>query len=652
MSLSLVYRAARPLLLASAALRVSLAAPQARHASLSAIHRGLARSEMARPQGARFARASGTSDDGQRMTYAERQKARAQLAAERPTYKIRKGKKDITDHPDEAKSPSRRARFYDPDSSFGKKSLVYQMKTGKFRDELAAMDAKDTSRSSDSPFQRTGPRRDLRPPTRRAERRATRGRGSRRDKETMDAEDVIAELSRPEGSSGEVRPSRDARGPPLRERETGRGSFGRDSPKYGDAPRRDFASRDRDAAPRDFARRDRDTPRRDFAPRDSEVPRRDFTLRDRDAPRRDFAPRDRDDRRRDRDAPRKDEESYKSRIDREPLSIPYTTAASQFLYGKSVVEAALRSSRRQMYKLYVYGGANRQTDSNDDALIKALARKRGVRTEVVDEDGLRLLDKLSGDRPHNGFVLEASPLPQAPLAALGPLADDYASKPGYPITLGHQSAEEAAINGTPSFIPSPSATHKPLVVILDRILDPGNLGAILRTVSFLGATAVGVTRKGSATLTPVALKASAGAAESLTLFSIASLPEFLNASRDNGWAVYAAVAGEETAATTRQRRCVSLRDVEDTNPLLRQPCVLLVGNEGEGLDRLTVKKADYEVNIPNLSPPGTGVDSLNVSVAAGLLCSAFLRGMAKEREGLLSVGDGGEGGEELETPMW
>lgn len=657
MTLSLVYRAARPSVLANPTLRVSLTTLSTRHASLSAIHRGLVRSEKARPQGARSGRITNLSEGAKRLNYAERRKVREQLAAERPDFKIRKGKKDITEYPDEAKAQSRRARFYDPDSSFGKKSLVYKLKTGQLGDAFKT-GARDSSKPADSVFQRTSSRPDLRPVPRRTARKMARTRSSR-GVEDQDAADVIAELSRPAGSSSPSRVSTQ-RAAPRHEQDAPRkdsGSFHRDVPRRDrDADSKDRGGPRRD---RDFAARDQDAPRRDpnsaFRGRDDlgrNTLLRDALRRDRDAPRRD----------RDREAPRADKfsareqtsaDASKPRKNRDPISIPYTTAASQFLYGKSVVEAALRSSRRQLYKLYIYGGANRQSSTNDDALLTTLAKRKNIPVAVLsDADGLRLMDKLSASRPHNGFVLEASPLPQPPLAALGPLAppDTYPTNPGYPVVLAHQSAEEAAVNGTPSFVPAPTPSHKPLVVVLDQILDPGNLGAILRTVSFLGATAVGITRKGTATLTPVALKASAGASETLTLFSVPNLPAFLNESRANGWSVYAAVAAPRGGAV-KQRRHVSVRDVEETDPLRREPCVLVVGNEGEGLDRLTVKKADYEVNIPNLSAVGRvgGVDSLNVSVAVGLLCSAFLRGVGKEMEGgggLGGVGEegGGEGG--------
>ena len=405
MTLSLVYRAARPSILASSTLRVSLTTLSTRHASLSAIHKGLVRSEKARPQGARHGRITNLCEGAKPLNYAERRKAREQLAAERPTFKIHKGKKDITEYPDEARPQSRRARFYDPDSSFGKKSLVYQLKAGQLGDKFKT-GARDNSTSADSVFQRTSSRPDLRPVPRRTARKMARTRDSRRD-EDEGAADLIAALSRSAGSSR----LSSRRAAPRQER---------------DAPRRDrnFSHRDAPRRERYADTQDREGPRsdRDFASRGGDAPRRDpnSAFRGRDALRRDrdtfrsdrgVAPRDRDAPRRDRDAAPRDRgafraekpfthetsaDAFKPKKTREPVSIPYTTAASQFLYGKSVVEAALRSTRRQLYKLYIYGGANRQSSTNDDALITTLAKRKNIPTTVLtDADGLRLMDKLS-----------------------------------------------------------------------------------------------------------------------------------------------------------------------------------------------------------------------------------------------------------------
>ena len=84
-----------------------------------------------------------------------------------------------------------------------------------------------------------------------------------------------------------------------------------------------------------------------------------------------------------------------------PASIPYTTPASKFLYGTSVVLAALKSSRRKLYKAYVYCGEDREATSQNTA-VRKLALSRGV--QVVNVEGplwARFLDKMSAGRPHN-----------------------------------------------------------------------------------------------------------------------------------------------------------------------------------------------------------------------------------------------------------
>lgn len=82
------------------------------------------------------------------------------------------------------------------------------------------------------------------------------------------------------------------------------------------------------------------------------------------------------------------------------LAIPYTTPASEFLYGTSVVSAALKSRRRKLYKLYIYSGENREAHDQDLSLRK-MALAAGVQVTQVQGDGLRLMDKMSTGRPHN-----------------------------------------------------------------------------------------------------------------------------------------------------------------------------------------------------------------------------------------------------------
>jgi len=315
--------------------------------------------------------------------------------------------------------------------------------------------------------------------------------------------------------------------------------------------------------------------------------------------------------------------SFKTK-DQIPLSIPYTTTASEFLYGTSVVEAALTSRRipsRQFYKLYIFRGENGE-QANRDSKLENLARKAGVRVERVNREWLPILDKMSEGRPHNGYILEASPLPRHPVTSL----QEFTWKDGQPglkVVLDHQSREEAAINGTSDFVKiSPLASSRnPFVLLLDSIVDPQNLGGIIRTASFLGVSAVAISTRNSASFTPVVLKASAGASENITIFSVNKPAGFIADSQKAGWKIYAAVAPgnrDPNMPTT-----LSTNRLEHQDPLSTHPCILMLGNEGEGLRSKLVHKADFGVTIRG-SPYRYSVDSLNVNVAAGILCSSFV----------------------------
>ena len=309
----------------------------------------------------------------------------------------------------------------------------------------------------------------------------------------------------------------------------------------------------------------------------------------------------------------------------EVLSIPYTTPASEFLYGTSVVAAALRSGRRQLYKLYVYKSSDNPDSkkSGRDARQQTLfrdAQRAGVRIVNVKADGVRLMDKMSHGRPHNGLILEASPLPKVPILGL---ESTEQADPTFSVTLGYQSQEEVKVNGTSSTVENLGAGQRyPLVVMLDGVLDPGNLGAVVRSAYFLGVDAIAISTH-SAPFTPVTLKASAGAAENMPLLSIKEPAQFVDNSRENGWRVFAAVAPNEDSYGSKRRKALSASDLG--NALLESPCILMMGSEGEGIRRTLQKKADVEVGIEGGRIGEGGVDSLNLSVAAAILCDGFLR---------------------------
>jgi 21S rRNA (GM2251-2'-O)-methyltransferase len=316
---------------------------------------------------------------------------------------------------------------------------------------------------------------------------------------------------------------------------------------------------------------------------------------------------------------------------RSPLSITYTTPASEFLYGTSVVEAALRSTRiprRQHYKFYICAGENRE-NTKKDAEMERLARNKQVEVIKMSGDGLRLMDKMSSGRPHNGYILEASPLPRLPITSMGELTTKD-NQFGFEVGVESQSKEEAAVNGTSNFvrIPTPKGGRKPMVLLLDSIVDPGNLGGIIRTASFLGVSAVAISAQGGANFSPVVLKASAGASENLPIFTVNNPTGFARDSKQAGWKVYAAVAPRSCTDSFKPVSSMSTEDLLD--PLAEDPCILMVGGEGDGLPKFLRSKADVEIHIPSRGGNHI-VDSLNVNVATGILCNAFLSKSKVER---------------------
>lgn len=150
------------------------------------------------------------------------------------------------------------------------------------------------------------------------------------------------------------------------------------------------------------------------------------------------------------------------------------------------------------------------------------------------------------------------------------------------------------------------AAAKPLLLILDGVQDPHNLGACLRSAAAAGATAVIVPKDRAATLTPTARKVAAGGAERVPLVRVTNLARCMKDLQDAGiWIV--GLAGEAEA---------SLYSID-----LKGPMAIAMGGEGEGLRRLTREHCDYLAKIPMAS----GMESLNVSVAAGISLFEALR---------------------------
>jgi 21S rRNA (GM2251-2'-O)-methyltransferase len=304
-----------------------------------------------------------------------------------------------------------------------------------------------------------------------------------------------------------------------------------------------------------------------------------------------------------------------------PLSVPRSVAASEFIYGTSAVKAAIQAGSRKLYKLYVYGGVDGTEERDGDREIIRIANEYGLPVKRVGGDWLRVLDKMAQGRPHNGYVMEASQLPIMPIEALNAVVETGDS---FSVTPGHQSTEEIEVNGTSTEVKATTPHRQPFVLMLDNILDPGNVGAIIRSAAFFGVDAIVLINHSIAPFSPVTLKAASGAAEYMRYFRVKSDFDFVKKSQSNGWAFYAGVAPGSASARRPGSKISSMKEVGEA---LDSPCVLVLGGEGEGLRPRLQKAIDHLVGIDGAkgSDIQNGLDSLNVSVAAALMIQAFVK---------------------------
>ena len=230
----------------------------------------------------------------------------------------------------------------------------------------------------------------------------------------------------------------------------------------------------------------------------------------------------------------------------------------QVLAGFHSVTARLRHAPESIDVLYV-DGARR-----DGRMQQLLDRAGAAGVRVTVSDGERL-QRLAAGSTHQGVVALCREV------ALARSLDDVL----------------AAVDA------------RTVLLLLDGVTDPRNLGACMRTAEAAGAQAVIVPRDRSASLTPVVAAAAAGAAETLPLIAVTNLSRAMEEIRQAGvWIVGA--AGEAERA---------LYEIDLTGPL-----AWALGAEGQGLRRLTREKCDWLVRIPLLGHTA----SLNVSVAAGV----------------------------------
>lgn len=148
--------------------------------------------------------------------------------------------------------------------------------------------------------------------------------------------------------------------------------------------------------------------------------------------------------------------------------------------------------------------------------------------------------------------------------------------------------------------------ERPIVVLLDGIQDPHNLGAIIRSAVAAGASGVVIPDRGAAPLNAAALKTSAGTARHIPVARVSSLREAILQMKERGYWIAGAAGDGET----------SVWDMDWDRPV-----GLVIGSEDRGMRRGVADACDYRVHIPMRGP----AESLNASVAAGILLFAAIR---------------------------
>lgn len=229
------------------------------------------------------------------------------------------------------------------------------------------------------------------------------------------------------------------------------------------------------------------------------------------------------------------------------------------VHGINAVESVLRNDPERMLTLWVDAGRD------DRRLLALIERAKGLGISV-QSTSRKALDKRVPDGHHQGVVADYRPPP--------PL-------------------------GEAELLDRVEAATAPLLLVLDGVTDPHNLGACMRTAAAAGAVAVVAPRDRAVSLTPAARKAASGAAEVVPFVAVTNLARTLAQLKQLGvWVIGTSGAAEQDLYA------------QD----LRGPMALVLGAEGAGMRRLTAEACDVLVRIP-IEP---AMESLNVSVAAGI----------------------------------
>ena len=240
-------------------------------------------------------------------------------------------------------------------------------------------------------------------------------------------------------------------------------------------------------------------------------------------------------------------------------------SSPKVLYGFHAVGVRLKTAPKSIIEIYF------EPTRRDARMRQFLERATEAGARLIEADGLRLA-KLCGSHGHQGVAARVEALPQ--ITSLDDLLD--------------------------------SLTEPPLLLVLDGITDPHNLGACLRVADGAGAHAVIAPKDHAAGINATVAKVASGAAETMPYFMVTNLARTLNELKERS--IWITGTSDDAPQTLYQ--------VD-----LKGPTALVLGAEGDGMRQLTRKTCDQLVSIPMKG----AVESLNVSVASGVCLYEALR---------------------------
>ena len=244
-------------------------------------------------------------------------------------------------------------------------------------------------------------------------------------------------------------------------------------------------------------------------------------------------------------------------------------AGGEWIYGRNPVEEALAAGRRTCSEVVLPPAHPDEDDQLRRIRAEALARRLVVRSREREQ-----LDRLVRGGHHQGCALKTT---------------------GYPYVGFEELVADAA------------ADENALVVVLDHLEDPQNVGSVLRTACAVGATGIILPEDRACGVTPAAVRASAGGAEHLKVAHVVNLPRAMADLKEAGlW-----FTGLDWGKDARPYTQVDFKGRVG----------LVVGAEGAGLSRLVRETCDFVAELPM---PG-GFESLNAGVAAGVAMYEILR---------------------------